>query len=100
MYYLYIIECSNDSLYVGYTHNIVRRYETHCKGTSSCKYTRSFPPKRLAVFWQLEVEKGEMLRLEKRIKQLTHMQKRVLTRKPKQLNQYTTLTFEVGKVIK
>ena len=96
MYYLYIIECSNNHFYIGYTDNIAHRYAAHCSGSPSCKYTRSFPPKRLAVFWQFEAEKGDVLGLEYQLKQLNHQQKRGLTECPDELQQYTTLDFTVG----
>ena len=98
VYCLYIIECSNDHFYIGYTDNMARRYAAHCSGSPSCKYTRSFPPKRLAAFWQFETDKGEVLRLEYQLKQLNHQQKQDLTKSPSELQQYTALDFIVGTV--
>jgi putative endonuclease len=46
MYYVYIIECLDGSLYTGYTTNVARRYKEHTEGTGS-KYTRSHRPKKL-----------------------------------------------------
>ncbi|HBG1670006.1 TPA: GIY-YIG nuclease family protein, partial [Clostridioides difficile] len=40
MYFTYIIRCKDDSLYTGYTSNIVRRMNEHKLGINS-KYTRA-----------------------------------------------------------
>ncbi|MBX9705442.1 MAG: GIY-YIG nuclease family protein [Gammaproteobacteria bacterium] len=94
VYFIYIIECSNGSYYIGYTTDMERRYQEHCQGSAKCKYTRSFPPKRLAACWQFtEVEVGDMLRLETQLKKLNKQQKRLLVNNPELLVNYTTLPF-------
>ena len=85
MYYLYIIECNNGALYTGYTTDIERRYQEHCAGSAKCKYTRSFPPKRLAASWPLDIELGDILRLERAVKKLSSQQKHQLIKEPNQL---------------
>jgi len=92
-YYLYILECSNNSFYIGYTTDIERRYQEHCEGSPKCKYTRSFPPKRLAACWQFDAEVGKILSLEKRLKQLSRVEKENLVRTPKTLDLYTELKW-------
>jgi putative endonuclease len=93
-YYLYILECSNNSFYIGYTTDIERRYQEHCEGSAKCKYTRSFPPKRLAACWQFDAAVGEVLSLEKRLKQLSRAEKEKLVEKPDELSCYTALNFK------
>ena len=88
-HYLYILECSNNSFYIGYTIDIKRRYAEHCEGTAKCKYTRSFPPKRIAACWSLEAEKGEVLSIELKLKQLTKSQKQNLINNRHLLSDYT-----------
>ncbi len=73
-YTVYIIECVNNHYYTGYTTDLMRRYKEHIKGTSKCRYTRSFPPKRLVAFWCFNT-RSEALKAEARIKKMTRMQK-------------------------
>lgn len=42
-YYVYILECSDGSFYVGITNNLERRVDAHNAGVAS-KYTRSRRP--------------------------------------------------------
>lgn len=76
-YYVYMLECSNNSYYTGYTTDIDRRYQEHCAGSAKCKYTRSFPPKRLAACWQVD-DLSAALKLEKKIKALPKVEKQKL----------------------
>ena len=39
MWYLYILECKDQSLYVGITHNLKKRLREHNTG-KGCKYTK------------------------------------------------------------
>ncbi|MDL0267612.1 GIY-YIG nuclease family protein, partial [Clostridioides difficile] len=50
MYFTYIIRCKDDSLYTGYTSNIVRRMNEHKLGVNS-KYTRAKGFKKLEVYF-------------------------------------------------
>jgi len=43
MYYLYILKCSDNSLYTGITNNLELRFQNHINGTGS-KYVRSKLP--------------------------------------------------------
>lgn len=92
-HYLYILECSNNSFYIGYTIDMKRRYEEHCTGTAKCKYTRSFPPKRIAACWSIEAEKGEVLSIELKLKQLTKIQKQHLINNRHLLSNYTGCVY-------
>jgi len=77
LYYVYMLECSNGSYYTGYTTDLARRYKEHEQGSDKCRYTRSFPPKKLMTFWILE-SKSVALRIEAKIKKLSKSQKRQL----------------------
>ena len=45
-WFLYLIECSDGSIYTGITVNITARYAAHASGKGA-RYTRSRPPRRL-----------------------------------------------------
>ena len=84
-YFVYILECSNGTYYTGYTTDIQRRYQEHVDGTDKCKYTRSFPPIRLAACWSVDADLSTALKIEKHIKRLTKTQKKNLVKKPNTL---------------
>ena len=45
-WFLYLIECSDGSIYTGITVNLAARYAAHVSGKGA-RYTRSRPPRRL-----------------------------------------------------
>lgn len=73
-HYVYILHCSNDAYYTGYTTDVTRRYQEHVNKSDKCRYTRSFPPKRLAAFWCFD-NKSTALKEEARIKRLSRIEK-------------------------
>ncbi len=77
-YFIYILECSNNSFYVGYTTNLNRRYREHCAGTTKCKYTRSFPPIAIAASWKFDMTLSDILKIEHALKKLSHSEKKQL----------------------
>ena len=84
--YVYILECSNGCYYTGYTIDIKRRYQEHIEGSGKCKYTRSFPPIKLAVCWAIESNDASLaLKIEKAIKRLSKQEKSMLIEQPKSL---------------
>ena len=83
--YVYILECSNGSLYTGYTHNLSQRYQAHISGRARCKYTRSFPPVRMVQSWGL-TSKSAALQVEHKIKNLTKAYKLQLIANPQSLS--------------
>ena len=78
MYYVYMIECANGAYYTGYTTDIERRYQEHCAGSLKCKYTRSFPPVKLAAYWEIDSGLSDVLKIEAFIKKLTKIKKRLI----------------------
>lgn len=84
-YYVYMIECINGSYYTGYTTDIARRYKEHQAGSYKCRYTRSFPPKKLAAVFVFE-DKSVALKKEADIKKLSRYEKIKL------IKNYTFLT--------
>ena len=81
-YIIYILECNNGSFYTGYTTNLERRYKEHLVGTSKCKYTRSFPPIKVAAYWSFESDVSLILKIEKKIKSLSKIGKIKLIKNP------------------
>lgn len=80
-HYVYILECVNGALYTGYTTDVERRYQEHLDGSPKCKYTRSFPPKRLAGQWEFS-NKQLAMSAEAKIKQLSRPKKLALIKNP------------------
>ncbi|CAD2071417.1 GIY-YIG nuclease superfamily protein [Jeotgalicoccus aerolatus] len=72
-HYVYILECNDDTLYTGYTNDIDSRVTTHNKGAGA-KYTRGRLPVTLRYVEVFE-SKGDALKREYAIKQLTKQQK-------------------------
>lgn len=72
-YYVYMLRCSDNSLYCGYTDNLEKRLEAHNSGKGA-KYTRSRRPVELVYFEEL-YSKSDALKREYNIKKLTHTQK-------------------------
>jgi len=76
-HYVYLIECINGSYYTGYTTDIERRYQEHQQGSRKCRYTRSFPPKKLAAYW-LFSNRADALSVEQTIKKRSKAAKQQL----------------------
>jgi putative endonuclease len=80
-FFVYILKCSNGSLYTGYTNDLEVRYKEHLAGTGA-KYTRSFKPIELAQAWQVFISKGMVMKVESYIKALTRKLKLELIAEP------------------
>ncbi|AQV96313.1 GIY-YIG nuclease family protein [Cupriavidus necator] len=73
-WYLYLLECTGDSIYTGITTDVARRFAEHQSGKGA-KYTRSRKPIR--VLGQLRFDtKSEALKAEIEIKRMNSTQKR------------------------
>jgi putative endonuclease len=85
-HYVYILECINGSYYTGYTTDIERRYKEHFLGSDKCKYTRAFPPVRIAACWEMGADDlSATLKVEKYIKKMSKTEKEKLISDPKLL---------------
>jgi len=71
--YTYIVECSDGTLYTGWTTNLDNRIKAHNSKTGA-KYTRSRTPVKL-VYYEEFATKEEAMSREYHIKQLTRKQK-------------------------
>ncbi len=74
MYFTYIIRCKDDSLYTGYTTDIVRRIKEHESGIN-CKYSRVKGFKRLETYFIAD-SKSNAMKLEYYIKRLNRNKKK------------------------
>jgi homoserine kinase type II len=70
---VYILRCSDDSLYTGMTNNIEKRFAAHNKGVAA-KYTRSRRPVKLLTT-SAKMDKSDAMRLEIKIKKLPRAKK-------------------------
>jgi len=77
-YWVYILKCSDGSLYTGCTIDLTRRLEAHLSGKAS-KYTRSRLPVTLEHA-EKAANRGSALKREAQIKKLTRSEKLSLCR--------------------
>ncbi|WP_062200968.1 GIY-YIG nuclease family protein [Massilibacterium senegalense] len=75
-YYVYILQCADDTFYIGYTTNIKRRVMCH-QQKKGAKYTRGRTPVKL-MYFQTFLTKSEALRAECALKKLSRKQKEQL----------------------
>ena len=75
-WFVYILRCSNDALYVGISNDLEKRIEKHNAGKGA-KYTRAFRPVVLA--WSKNVSSESVARKrEAKLKKLSHAEKEEL----------------------
>jgi len=77
MYFVYILECADGSLYTGITTNLERRFEEHKSGKGG-NYTRSRKVKKM-VHSEKHPNRSEASKREAEIKKLSAEKKRALT---------------------
>lgn len=66
-HYVYILLCSDDTLYTGYTNNLEKRIQQHNESKEGAKYTRSRRPCKLVYHEEFD-DKSEALKREYFIK--------------------------------
>lgn len=77
MYFVYMLECENGSIYTGIAKDVEKRFNEHIdasKNRKGAKYTRAFKPKRIVAIFAVK-NRSEALSLESRIKKLNREQK-------------------------
>ncbi len=75
-YYVYLLRCSDDTLYTGCTNDLKRRIQAHNAGKGA-KYTRSRRPVEL-VYQEIQPDRSAALRREAKVKQLSRKEKLAL----------------------
>ena len=78
MNYVYLLRCSDDTLYCGWTTDLEKRVAAHNSGTGA-KYTRSRRPVEL-VYYEAYESRSEALGWEWRIKRMSREEKLALIR--------------------
>ena len=74
--FTYILECSDGTLYTGWTNDLERRVKAHNAGKGA-KYTKSRRPVKLVYFESFST-KQEAMRRELEIKQLKRQEKEIM----------------------
>jgi putative endonuclease len=80
-WYVYIVKCSDDSLYTGITRDVERRVQEHnCNNMQGAKYTRARRPVFL-VYQELLCSRSRAMKRECEIKRLQKIEKETLIRR-------------------
>ena len=77
-YYVYIVNCNDNTFYCGYSNNVEKRVDVHNKSLGA-KYTKTRLPVKL-IYTECFDSKSEAMKREYQIKQLTRQQKLKLIR--------------------
>lgn len=79
-YFVYILQCSDNSLYIGIAKDIEKRVKEHNTSSKGAKYTRSRRP--VVVIYTEEFDsRSSALKREWVLKQLSRHEKEILLRK-------------------
>ena len=76
--YTYIVKCSDETLYTGWTNNLKKRLEAHNSGKGA-KYTKNRRPVELVYFEEYDT-KQEAMKREYAIKRRSRQKKLALIR--------------------
>jgi putative endonuclease len=74
MWYIYILECADQTFYTGITNDLKRRVEEHNNSKLGAKYTRGRRPVKL-VYVKRKKDKPAALKEEYKIKKLSRWNK-------------------------
>jgi len=76
-FWVYILQCQDESYYTGYTNNLERRLTQHNTGKGGARYTKW--KKTGALVWSKEYKYSVYaMRAERKIKKLNRRQKEIL----------------------
>jgi putative endonuclease len=78
LHFVYLLKCSDNTLYCGYTNNLEKRISVHNQGKGS-KYTRGRTPIKLIYVEELN-SRSLALKREYKIKQLSRKEKELLVK--------------------
>ena len=78
VWYLYLLLCTDGSIYTGITVDVAKRVAAHSAGRGA-RYTRSHPPKRLLATFEYP-DRSAASKAEYAMKQQTSLQKRAAAR--------------------
>ena len=83
-YTVYILKCSNDTLYTGIARDLQKRYRAHYAGKGA-KYTRMHPPVAILQAWTTSGGRSSATKIELLLKRQSKPGKLRLIDKPKTL---------------
>lgn len=98
-YWVYMLFCSNNTYYTGYTNNLAKRYQSHLSGTGGCKYTRSFKPLNMAQCWKIQGDKALAMSVERGIKKLCRAEKENIIANPFSLSTHSNITPIASEIL-
>jgi putative endonuclease len=73
-WWVYVVQCSDGSLYTGITTDVERRVREHNESEKGARYTRARRPVELCTAWNFET-RSEALKEERRFKSLSRPEK-------------------------
>ena len=79
-YFVYILECSDGSLYTGITKDVVKRLSEHNTSHKGAKYTKARRPLKL-LYQEPSLDRSSASKREYAIKKLTRLKKLELIQK-------------------
>ena len=79
-YFVYILECSDGSLYTGITKDITKRLNEHNTSDKGAKYTKARRPVKL-LYEESSLDRSSASKREHTIKKLTRLKKLELIQK-------------------
>jgi len=80
MYYVYIVKCSDNTLYTGITTDLLRRVDEHNRSKKGAKYTRLRRPVSLVYSEECQ-DRSSASKREAAIKKLKRVEKLAIIRK-------------------
>ena len=88
MYYVYMLRCTDNSLYTGITTDLERRMKEHFSKDKKCaKYTKRHEAQKMEMAWETE-NRILASKLEYYIKTLSKAQKEELIKAPIKLKEF------------
>ena len=79
IWHVYMVRCSDGTLYAGITNDLKKRIEAHNSGKDGARYTKSRRPVKLVYSEQVE-SKSAAAKLEYQIKKLPREKKELIVR--------------------
>jgi len=74
LYFVYILECNDGSLYTGITKDVAKRLEEHNSSNKGAKYTKARRPVKL-LYQEASSDRSSASKREYEIKKLTRLKK-------------------------
>ncbi len=76
-HFFYVLKCADNTLYAGYTNNLIKRFTAHNSGKGA-KYTKPAVRRPLTIlYYEIFATKQEALRQEYAFKKLSRTEKEI-----------------------